>query len=92
LEISKRTGENIIETIEAVREAVEDERQFWPETVQVTYSQDQSEEIRTMLTDLQNNMISAVVLVMFIVVGSLGLRSAGLVGIAIPGSFLISIL
>ncbi len=60
--------------------------------MQVTFSQDRSEDIRTMLKDLQNNVISAVLLVMIVVVGALGLRTAGLVGIAIPGSFLTGIL
>ncbi|MBU0725484.1 MAG: efflux RND transporter permease subunit [Alphaproteobacteria bacterium] len=92
LQISKRTGQNIIETIEAVRAVVEQERQIWPESVTVTYSQDRSKDIRTMLSDLQNNVISAILLVMIIIVGALGLRSAGLVGVSIPGSFLLGIL
>lgn len=92
LQVSKRTGENIIETIEAVRSLVENHRLNWPEAVSVTFSQDRSTDIRTMLSDLQNNVISAVLLVMIVVVGALGLRSAGLVGIAIPGSFLLAIL
>ncbi len=92
LEVSKRTGENIIETIENVRAVVESTRQHWPAEVTVTYSQDKSTDIRSMLTDLQNNVMSAILLVMVVVVGALGLRSACLVGIAIPGSFLAGIL
>ena len=92
IEVSKRTGENIIETIEQVRAIVERERQSWPESVQVTYGQDKSTRIRTMLLDLQNNVLSAILLVMIVVVAALGLRSAGLVGLAIPGSFLTGIL
>ncbi|HIC79699.1 MAG TPA: efflux RND transporter permease subunit, partial [Kiloniellaceae bacterium] len=92
LEVSKRTGENIIETIERVRAVVEEARQTWPETVTVTYSQDKSTDIRNNLLDLQNNVLSAVLLVMVVVVAALGLRSALLVGIAIPGSFLTGIL
>ncbi|MBB3064657.1 efflux RND transporter permease subunit [Limibacillus halophilus] len=92
LEIQKRTGENIIETIELVREKVEQTRKYWPESVQVNYSQDASTNIRTMLSDLQNNVLSAILLVMVVVVAALGLRSAGLVGVAIPGSFLTGIL
>src|SRR3546814_19757847 len=45
-----------------------------------------------MLKDLENNLISAILLVMIVVVAALGVRSAGLVGVAIPGSFLIGIL
>jgi multidrug efflux pump len=92
LEVSKRTGENIIETIEQVRAVVEAERAKWPPGVIVSYSQDKSTGIRTMLSDLQNNVLSAVLLVMVVIVAALGLRSAGLVGIAIPGSFLAGIL
>ncbi len=96
LEVSKRTGENIIETIERVRQVVEAERAVWPDglrqAVQVAFSQDKSDDIRTMLADLQNNVIMAVLLVMIVVVAALGPRTAILVGIAIPGSFLIAIL
>ena len=92
LEVSKRTGENIIETIEEVRGVVEASRNDWPAEVAVTYSQDKSSNIRLMLTDLQNNVLSAILLVMVVIVAALGLRSAGLVGIAIPGSFLAGIL
>jgi len=96
LEVTKRTGENIIETIESVRRVVEKERLSWPEgmrqAVKVGYAQDKSKDIRTMLNDLQNNVIAAVLLVMIVVIGALGLRTAGLVGLAIPGSFLTAIL
>ena len=92
LEVSKRTGQNIIDTIERVKAVVEAERQTWPPQIEVTYSQDRSSDIRTMLRDLENNLISAVLLIMVVIVAALGVRSAILVGVAIPGSFLIGIL
>ena len=96
LEVVKRTGENIIDTIETVRRVVAQEQAAWPEEVRravtVDFIQDKSTQIRTMLLDLQNNVTSAVLLVMVVVVAALGLRSAGLVGLAIPGSFLTAIL
>ena len=92
LEISKRTGENIISTIRQVRALVEQESALWPDAIRVDFTQDQSKYIDIMLTDLQNNVISAILLVMMVVVGALGLRSAGLVGVAIPGSFLTGVL
>ena len=92
LEIVKRTGENIIETIEDVKRIVERERANWPDNLEVGYSQDRSNDIRIMLTDLQNNVISAVLLVMIVCIAALGMRSALLVGVAIPGSFLTGIL
>jgi multidrug efflux pump len=45
-----------------------------------------------MLNDLQNNVLAAVLLVMIVVVAALGVRTAGLVGVSIPGSFLAGIL
>ncbi|GLQ07075.1 efflux RND transporter permease subunit [Sneathiella chinensis] len=92
LEIKKRLGENIIETIEQVQTLVLEEQKHWPEGVEVTFSQDKSDDIRTMLKDLQNNIISAIILVMIVVISALGVRTAGLVGLSIPGSFLIGIL
>ena len=92
LEVSKRIGTNIIDTIADVRALVEEERRNWPDGVQVRFSQDKSDDIRNMLRDLQNNVVAAIVLVMIVVVAALGLRTAGLVGISIPGSFLTGIL
>ena len=96
LEVTKRSGQNLIATVEAVRTVVAEERAGWPdglgEAVHVAFIQDKSEDIRTMLGDLQNSVVFAVLLVMIVVVAALGVRSAALVGIAIPGSFLAGIL
>jgi len=92
LEISKRLGANIIETVEAVRAVIDAERPRLPPTLAIGFHQDKSEETRTMLTDLQNNVVSGVVLVMIVIMAALGVRSAILVGFAIPGSFLAGIL
>jgi multidrug efflux pump len=92
LEISKRVGENVIETIDKVRAIVAAEQATWPEGVEVSFSQDKSKDVKDMLSDLQNNVLSAVLLVMIVIVAALGLRTAGLVGVAIPGSFLTGIL
>ncbi len=92
LEVSKRTGENIIETIEKVRAVVGYSQTQWPEGIQVTYSQDRSTSILDLINDLQNNIISAVFFVSLIIIAFIGVRSASLIAIAIPGSFLIGIL
>jgi multidrug efflux pump len=92
IEVSKRAGENIIETINQVRALVTEESKTWPPQVKVTFSQDSSKEIRDMLGELENSLITAVVLVLIVIVASLGLRGGLIVGIAVPGSFLIGIL
>ena len=62
-----------------------------PGDVKVSYLYDDSKTVRTLLGDLTNNVTAAVIIVMVVVVASLGLRNATLVGLAIPGSFLMGI-
>ncbi len=88
LEVVKRSGANVIDTVADVRATIERMSADWPDSLRVTYLQDQSEEVKTLLSDLESNVIAAVLLVMVVVVFALGLRSAILVGLAIPGAFL----
>ena len=90
--VSKRAGENIIDTVEAVKAMVAKEVEYWPTGINITYSQDTSTDIREMLADLQNNVIFGILLVMIVVIAIMGLRTASLVAIAIPASALIGIL
>ncbi|MBZ6074575.1 efflux RND transporter permease subunit [Aeromonas schubertii] len=92
LDIKKRPGENVIDTVRKVRELVAREQAIWPGNVQPVYTWDASEGVVQMLGDLQNNVLSAVLLVVIVIVATLGLRSASLVAISIPGSFLTGIL
>ncbi len=92
LEVKKRSGENIIETVENVKNLIEDERKKWPNQVNVDYVGDQSIEVKNTLEDLQNNVFSAVLLVVIVIIATLGSRTAMLVGFAIPGAFLTGIL
>ncbi|MDQ2694124.1 MAG: efflux RND transporter permease subunit [Pseudomonadota bacterium] len=91
LEVKKRIGANIIGTIEQIRAIVAAEQAAWPASVKIDFIQDKSRDIRSMLGDLQNNVISAILLVMIVIVAALGVRSGILVGLSIPGSFLAGI-
>ncbi len=92
LEVKKRAGENIIDTVAHVKQAVSEAQKIWPEHIRVDYTGDMSKDVKMMLSDLQNNVLSAVLLVVIVIVAVLGARTAFLVGIAIPGSFLTGIL
>ncbi|MDH4073122.1 MAG: efflux RND transporter permease subunit [Gammaproteobacteria bacterium] len=92
IEVVQRSGANIIETVQAVNELIDVERSVWPEGIEVVASRDKSKDVNMMLSNLQNSVISAVLLVFIVIIGILGIRAAGLVGIAIPGSFLLGIL
>ncbi|MEQ6203423.1 efflux RND transporter permease subunit [Sulfitobacter sp. HNIBRBA2951] len=88
LEITKRSGANIIDTVADVKALVDTLSVDWPDSVEVTYLQDQSVQVKDMLSDLEANVIAAVILVMIVIVFALGTRSALLVGLSIPGAFL----
>jgi len=92
IQVSKRIGENIIQTIDEVKRVVSVASSDFPPNINVLYSQDQSKYIKTMLNSLQNNVIAAIILVLIIILGALGVRSGLLVGLSIPGSFLSGLL
>ncbi|MDF1764297.1 MAG: efflux RND transporter permease subunit, partial [Oleibacter sp.] len=92
LEIKKRIGANIIETLDEVRSITEEAKPLLPDGIHVGVIQDESKQIKTMLNDLFNSVLVATLLVMILILGSLGLRSSTLVGLAIPGAFLMGIM
>lgn len=89
IEITKRIGTNIIDNNDQVREAVARFTAEWPEAIHVNYTLDASNWIYRSLGSLQSSIMTAIILVMIVVVAALGMRSAMLVGIAIPTSFMI---
>jgi multidrug efflux pump len=94
LEVKKRPGENMLETVADVKKMVSAAQRstIWPTSINVSYTGDQTVEVNMMLNDLQNNVSSAIILVSIVIVAILGIRTAFLVGVSIPGSFLTGIL
>lgn len=92
LEISKRAGANIIATIGAVRERLAQADDLLPDQLRFTTILDESTTVENMLSELLNNVLTAVVLVLIVVVAAMGWRMALLVGLTIPGAFLTGIL
>ena len=94
LSVKKRSGVNIIDTVAQVRKATDEFIETWPEplkaAVEVGYSLDESARVQDMVSQLESSVITAICLVMIVVVAALGLRSALLVGFAIPTSFLLA--
>ncbi|KKO44869.1 acriflavin resistance protein [Arsukibacterium ikkense] len=92
LEVKKRAGANIISTIEQTKALIDQASSQFPPGMHVNYIMDQSKEVENMLSDLLNNVLTAVVLVLILIVATMGMRSALLVGITIPGAFFAGIL
>jgi len=90
IEVVKRVGANIIATNENVRKVAREVTRDWPEAIHVDFAFDESTRIGTVLGSLENSIMTAIILVMVICVAALGVRSALLVGIAIPTSFMIA--
>jgi CzcA family heavy metal efflux pump len=90
LSVQKRVGANIIEVADAVREEVAQASARWPAGVKSTVLADQSDDIRRMVADLENNILSGLLLVTVVLMFALGLRNALLVALAIPFSMLLT--
>ncbi|MDK3020517.1 efflux RND transporter permease subunit [Pseudodonghicola flavimaris] len=93
LQVVKRRGYNLIDTVDQVKETLEKARAKWPPelqaAIQVGTSNDQSRVVGSMVNQLEGSVLTAIALVMIVVLASLGSRAALLVGFAIPTSFLL---
>ena len=92
IEVTKRLGANIVDTTRQVRERTNEYVADWPENITVDFSSDISSFIFEMLGSLEISITNAILLVMILVIAALGLRSALLVGLSIPASFLFGFL
>ena len=92
IEVSKRTGANLVETVDAVKAAATQFQALLPPGAEVAFSQDKSTTIRQLLGDLQNSVLTAVILVFIVILYALSGRASLLIGLAIPASFLMGIL
>ena len=90
LNVKKRPGANILETSDAVKAAVGAFE--FPSGTEVLVTGDQSENVQSLVTDLENNIISGLIFVIAVLLFFLGVRNATLVGIAIPLSMFTSFL
>jgi len=93
LQVVKRKGSNLIDTVDVVKGVVAAATDKWPdelkEAIRVSYSMDQSKNVEGMVSQLEASVLTAIALVMIVVLSALGMRSALLVGFAIPTSFLL---
>ena len=88
--VKKRVGENIIAITDKVDELIEHRQLSWPQGTQITKLMDRAKEVRLMIADLENNIISGLILVIIVLLFALGFRNALLVSLAIPFSMLLS--
>lgn len=92
LDVVKRSGTNLLEAADEIKIILEEARNYLPEDISLTTFNDQSINTRTQVSNLENSIVSGVILVTLILLFFLGLRNASFVGIAIPLSMLMGIL
>lgn len=92
LDVVKRSGTNLLEASDQIKLILEEARKELPKDISLTTFNDQSINTRTQVSNLENSIVSGVILVTLILLFFLGLRNAAFVGIAIPLSMLMGIL
>jgi multidrug efflux pump len=92
LQVIKNSGDNLLSATEKLFRVLEESKNSGriPDDLTITITNDQSEEIRSQLSNLENSVIIAVLLVVLVLYLFLGLKNALFVGIAIPLSMLLS--
>jgi multidrug efflux pump len=91
LQIKKRIGENVLDINKIVRKESKKYTDNLSENIKIDFTSDNSDYILEMLSSLQAAVINAIVSVMILIIAALGIRSALMVGISIPTSFLLAI-
>ncbi len=88
--VQKRIGENIVRIADDVKRVLAAAEKQVPAGVEFYLIMDQSKDIRLMVADLENNILSGLILVVLVLLLFLGFRPSLIVGIAIPLSMLMS--
>ncbi|MCB0705437.1 MAG: efflux RND transporter permease subunit [Saprospiraceae bacterium] len=93
LDVIKGSGENLLAAADKIKEIIAiAQKDVLPKDLEISLFNDQSVQTRLMVSNLENSIISGVILVVLVLLFFLGLRNSMFVGIAIPLSMLMGIL
>ena len=91
LDVKKRGGQNLLEASTKIDALLEDATaNVFPQNLVISKTNDQSNDTRTMVSDLENSIVLGIILVVTVLYFFLGFRNALFVGIAIPLSMFLS--
>ena len=91
LDVKKRSGENLLKASSKIDAIIEESKaSVFPDNLVISKTNDQSNDTRTMVADLENSIVLGVILVVAVLYFFLGFRNALFVGIAIPLSMFLS--
>ncbi|MBK6566852.1 MAG: efflux RND transporter permease subunit [Saprospiraceae bacterium] len=92
LDVIKRRGQNLLDAADNIKKEIEIAKPNLPKDLKISIFNDQSVNTRNEVNNLENSIISGVILVTLILLFFLGLRNANMVGLAIPISMLLGIM
>ncbi|UII23531.1 efflux RND transporter permease subunit [Fulvivirga ligni] len=92
VDVIKGSGENLLIATDKINKVLDEMRPQFPEGLEITITNDQSQMTRDLVNSLENNIISGVILVVLVLLFFLGTRNALFVGVAIPVSMFITFL
>ena len=92
LSIVKRSGENLLAIRNEVKSIIQRLEKDYKEDVKFSILSDQGEHVQQIVKDLENNILTGFVLVFLVLLLVMGISNALLVAIAIPLSFLVSMI
>ena len=91
LDVTKRGGENLINASEQIDVIIaKAKEEVFPSNLNISKTNDQTNDTKTMVADLENSIILGIILVVVVLLFFLGIRNALFVGIAIPLSMFMS--
>ncbi len=91
LDVKKRGGKNLIQASQKIEALIDDiGKNIFPKNIKLTISNDQSAITLNQVSDLVNNIIFGILLVVTVLMFFLGFRNSLFVGFAIPMSMFMS--
>jgi len=90
LAVIKRSGENIVRITDEVKRVVQEDKAELPPSLRIDLTSDMSEDVRLMVSDLENNIISGLILVLAVIFAFINGQSAVFISLAIPYSMFIT--
>lgn len=90
LAVQKRSGENIVRVTDEVKKVVAEMTPLFPPSLKIDLTSDMSNDVRLMVSDLENNILTGLILVLAVIFTFIGGRSAIFVALAIPYSMFLT--
>lgn len=90
ISVTKRPGANILNMVDTLKKEIELAEKIYPPALKFTITTDFSKDIRTMVNELENHLVTGLILVILVLFFFLGKVNSIFTAIAIPFSMLMS--